>query len=155
MDWRPPGWKHLPKEGFEDWTEKVFYALFEVSVLALPALLASTATGPDAIGQSFGASVSLLALVLGVGTIRSEYAPIETEWPRLSPATLIARTLWYNGAIVLAAFGGRAIDLLVIERLGTVVFAIAVSLVAVATFPRFAASLRRLFSWWTWGRPFP
>ena len=155
MDWRPPGWKHLPKEGLEDWTEKVFYALFEVSFLALPALLVTSATGPDLIGQSFGASSALLTLVLGIATIRSEYDPIEIDWPRLSPAAVLARTLWYNGAIVLAGFGGRAIDLLTVERLGTVGFAVVVSLAAVVTLPRFVAALRRLLSWWTWGRPLP
>jgi hypothetical protein len=155
MDWRPPGWTYFPKEGLEDWTEKVFYALFEVAILALPALLVTSATGPDVIGQSFGASVSLLALVLGIATVRSEYDPIGIEWPGFSPASVLARTLWYNGAIGLAGFGGRAIDLLVFERLGTVGFAVAVSVVAVATLPRFAAACRRLLSWWTWGRPFP
>jgi len=155
MDWRPPGWKHLPKEGLEDWTEKVFYALFEVSILALPALLVTSATGPDVIGQSFGVSVSLLTLVLGIATVRSEYDPIGIEWPRLFPAAVLARVVWYNSTIVLAGFGGRAIDLLTVERFGTVVFAVSVSIVAIATLPRFAASLRRLLGWWTWGRPFP
>ena len=155
MDWRPPGWKYLPKEGLEGWTENVFYALLEVSVLALPALLATTAFGPDIVGQSLGASVSLLSLVLGVGTAKSGFSPLDAEWPRFSPTTVLARTLWYNGAILAAGFGGRAIDVLLFERLGTLVFAVAVSLVAVTTLPRFAASVRRLFAWWTWGRPFP
>lgn len=155
MDWRPPGWKYLPKEGIEGWTEKVFFALIEVSVLALPALIAASAYGPNVLDQSFGAGVSLLVLVLGVGTAKSEYSPIEADWPGISPATLLAGVCWYNGTILAAAFLGATIDLLVLEALGTLVFAAGVSLVAVVTFPRFVTWVRRLLSWWTWGRPFP
>ena len=155
MDWRPPGWKYLPKEGIEGWTEAVFFALLEVSVLGFPALLATTAVGPDTVAQSFGATVSLLTLVVGVGTIKSEYDPLDAEWPSLAPSALLVRVVWYNGAVLLAAFAGVAIDGLTIVRLGSFVFAVGVSVLTVATLPSAATRVRSLLSWWTWGRPLP
>jgi len=155
MDWRPPGWKYLPKKGFEGWTEAVFFALLEVSLLAFPALLATTALGPDVLRQSFGATVSFLTLILGIGTAKSEFSPLDADWPGFAPSALLVRVLWYNGTVLAAAYVGAAIDLFTVGRLGTVVFAAGVSLAAVLTLPPVAARVRGALSWWTWGRPFP
>lgn len=155
MDYRPPGWKHLSKEGLEKYTEDVFFALGEVSILGMPVLMAVVVTLEYEAERTLGAIVALATLTLAVATVRSGRTRIGAAWPGFRPSTVLVRIVWYNLAFALAAYGGGAIDVVLRPGLGSVGFAAAVSIAAVVTLPWAADRTRTLVSWWTWGRPLP
>lgn len=151
MDWRPPGWKYLPKRGIERWLDDLFFAFSEVMILSLPVSF-TLVMGSDP-GATLGAIVAVLTSTLAIALVRSDRTPLSAIWPRFRPSTVLARVLWYNAALAVAAYVGAAIDSVLVAGLGTVVFAAAVSVGAVATLPQVASRTTELLSWWTWGRP--
>lgn len=151
MDWRPPGWKHLPKEGIERWLDDLFFAFCEVVVLGIPVLLALVMTSDP--GTTLAAIVAVVTLTLAVTLVRSERTRLSAIWPRFRPSTTLARVLWYNATLAVAAYVGVAIDSVLLPGFGTVVFAASVSVGAAATLPWAASRTTQLLSWWTWGRP--
>lgn len=152
MDWRPPGWKHLPKEGgIEKWLDDLFFAFSEVMVLGLPVLLALVIGSNPA--ATLGAIVAVATLTLAIALVKSERTRLSATWPRFRLSTTLARVLWYNTTLAVAAYVGAAIDSALAPGFGSVGFAAAVSIGAVATLPWIAARTTELLSWWTWGRP--
>ncbi|WP_458206754.1 hypothetical protein [Haladaptatus sp. NG-SE-30] len=121
------------KEGVEKWIENVFFALGEVTFLALPAFAALMDAVPNA-PTKFVALFAWVSLTLTTGTLRGER--FATEWPSLTPLSLIARLAYYNAVVLLVTEAGVQADLAFHSPVVTAGVAVVLSVVAGVAFPR-------------------
>ncbi|WP_276301507.1 hypothetical protein [Halorussus lipolyticus] len=122
--------------------DDVTYAFADVSVLSIPILfhLLTVATN-SWFGLKFGALVAWLTMVLGAAVFRGGWiTPLATDepgWVAMTPWLVVLRLGYYNGALALAAYGGRALSEAV-SPAASVGFALVVGALAVGVFPRIA-----------------
>ncbi|KAB1196014.1 MULTISPECIES: hypothetical protein [Haloferax] len=91
------------------WLDQVFFAAWEVSVLAIPTLwLLLAATPPEAV--SLSGTAALVASAAAVGTYRGEYVSTGT-WPRPGHLpTLPVRSAYYSLVVGGTALVGAAMQ---------------------------------------------
>ena len=130
--------KRDEKEGVERWLEDVFFALGEVTFLALPALLSLMDAEPN-VPLKYAALFAWATLVLATGTLRDDR--VGGRWPAVSPASVAVRFVYYNAAVLVAAYVGTAVDLSLGSPVVTAAVATLVALTAAAAFPRLVAAL--------------
>lgn len=147
---RKAGPRGARKLGVERWVENVFYGGSEVLGLGFPALW-GLLDAPNNVEVKFAAIVAVVTLTLAIGTVRDDRIH-SLEWPSLTPALFVVKTVYLSVVITAAAYGGAAVDRFAGSAVGSLLFAFLFSLVAVWCFPRLVASIRRLPPWWTWGR---
>ena len=145
---RKAGPRATGKVGIERWIEDVFYGLAEIVLYGFPALLWLLGAPYNA-EVKFAALVAIGALSLAVGTVRWGGS---VGWPPTSYRLVPVRIAYHSLALLAAAGGGAAVDLLADSMLGSLVAAVAISVAAVWLFPRLVGALGRLPPWWQWGR---
>ncbi|WP_135852519.1 hypothetical protein [Halorussus salinus] len=141
------------KDGVGVFLDDVTYVFADVSVFGLPLLAVVLVSGGNEwVGLKTAALVAWLTTV-GVGAvIRGGWVtPLATDapgWVAVTPWLVVLRVLYYNAALALAAYGGRALGVSVASSvtgspwpsLATVGFALLVGALAAALFPRVAES---------------
>ena len=145
---RKAGPRATGKVGVERWIEDVFYGLAEIVVYGFPALLWLLGA-PYSAEVKFAALVAIGALSLAVGTVRWDGS---VGWPPTSYRLVPVRIAYHSLALLVAAGGGAAVDLLADSALGSLVAAVGVSVAAVWLFPYLVGLLEGLPPWWQWGR---
>lgn len=126
------------KEGVERWLEDVFFALGEVTFLALPALFSLMDAEPN-VPLKYAAMFVWATLVLATGTMRDDR--FGGRWPPVSPVLVAVRFVYYNAVVLAGAYGGAAVDLSLGSPVVTAAVATLVALAAAAGFPRLVAAL--------------
>ena len=147
---RKAGPRAARKMGIERWVENVFYAGSEVVLLGFPALW-GVMDAPNNVEVKFAALVAVVTLVLAIGTVRDGRIAA-LEWPALTPTVFVLKAVFHSVVITVAAYGGAALELFVGSPLGSLLFVVCCSGVAVWLFPRLVARVRELPAWWTWGQ---
>ena len=141
------------KDGVGVFLDDVTYVFADVSVFGLPLLAVVLVSGGNEwVGLKTAALVAWLTMV-AVGTlIRGGWVtPLATDapgWVAVTPWLVVLRVGYYNAALALAAYGGRALGVSVASSvagslwpsLATVGVALLVGALATALFPRIAES---------------
>ncbi len=129
------------KEGVEKWVESVFFAVGEVTFLALPAFYGLMDAEPNA-PLKFAALFSWLALVVCVGTFRGPW--LDVDWPPVTPLLLLLRLLYYNVVVAVVAYAGATIDLALHSPAVTATVVVLLSVGSALVFPRLAWAVGEL-----------
>jgi|AntDeeMinimDraft_5_1070356.scaffolds.fasta_scaffold07609_4 hypothetical protein len=146
---RKAGSRSPEKVGIERWIEGVFFGGAEVAVLGVPTLV-SLLDAPANAAVKFAAIVSLSTAAVAIGTVRTGWTAL--AWPPMTARLLLVRVGYHNLTVLVAAYGGAAVDRLAGSALVTAAFAAAVAVGAVWAFPRIAGRVSTLPPWWQWGR---
>ncbi|QCJ46516.1 hypothetical protein [Haloprofundus sp. MHR1] len=128
--------------------DDVAYAFADISVSALPAILAVYMLGDI---RPFGARtatlVAWLTMVVVAAVIRGGWVtPLGSDvpgWVTLAPSLVLLRFLYFNAALALAGYGGAAISGELALPLESVGFAFVVGVLSAALFPRLAEDVSR------------
>ncbi|UPW00381.1 hypothetical protein M0R88_17980 [Halorussus gelatinilyticus] len=139
------------KDGVGVFLDDVTYVFADVSVFGLPVLWLVLVTGTNEwAGLKTGALVAWLTTVAAGALIRGGWVtPLATDapgWVAVTPWLVALRVAYYNAALALAAYGGRALGEAssVVgpqwPSLATVGAAFVVGALAAALFPRVAES---------------
>ncbi|UPV74343.1 hypothetical protein M0R89_17640 [Halorussus limi] len=139
------------KDGIGVFLDDVTYVFADVSALSLPILWTVLVGGTNEwVGVKTAALVAWLTTVAVGALIRGGWVtPLATDapgWVALTPWLVALRVFYYNAALALAAYGGRALGEASSTvgpqwpSLATVGFAFAVGALAAALFPRVAES---------------
>jgi len=142
------------KDGVGVFLDDVAYVFADVSVLGLPTLSLVLLAGANRwAGLKTAALVAWLTMVAVGALIRGGWVtPPATDapgWVAMTPWLVALRVGYYNAALALAAYGGRALGVAFSESpsvgppwsvAATAGFAFAVGALAAALFPRIADS---------------
>ncbi|WP_101297413.1 hypothetical protein [Halegenticoccus soli] len=130
------------KDGFGLFIDDVVFVFAEISVLSLPVLYAVMVTEPQSyFGAKTSALVAWMTMVAVGALIRGGWVtPLGSDvpgWVSLTPSLILLRFAYYNLLLGGVAYGGAALAL---EQspLGSIVFAVVGSSVAIGAFPAVA-----------------
>ncbi|WP_224268700.1 hypothetical protein [Haloprofundus salinisoli] len=138
----------VEKDGVGLFLDDLAYAFADVSVSALPVILAVYMLGDIRVfGARTATLVAWLTMVVVAAVIRGGWVtPLGSDvpgWVTLAPSLLVFRLLYFNATLGLAGYGGAAISGELALPLESVLFAFVVGVLSVALFPRLAEELSR------------
>jgi len=133
------------KHVFWQFCDEVVYATADVAIPALPALVYLMNQPPRVLAR-IAAPVffTLGAMILGASAFRGGWLPPPgaSEWVSLTVPSLLLRVPYYGGTLLVAAYGGAAIELAIGSRNAATAFALVAAIVAIGVFPRFVTTVR-------------